>query len=318
VKIDTRLNQLASRLGSLFDWAITIARATLPKPLRELGSRPSAQLLKLDADGELVDVGALYKSVLGEPQIRPAKADTSSGKAIVRLAASAQYRRRLTLSREAFRRGRTALELRLNELSPLPPGDAVFDLRVLSSPASDGVDVEVAIARRSQVEELAKMLGGTGKRWAIVGDIEDNGAVRFQFEKNEIGFDSRKTWSFIRPLLLLAAVLFACFAWVDRSARELDGLQTRQAELVVSARQLRDVSGLITTADRARLAEDGAPYMTHVMQAIQVSVDAGDLGFDIAEISMSRPDQLTIWGFETDADGNPVRVETISRIDAVQ
>jgi hypothetical protein len=315
VNIKTRLTRLANGLGTRFFWAIAVVRETLPNSVRIFGSRPRAQLFKLDPEGELESAGILYKSFLGEPRIGPDGGHVRITRAILALDDSAQYRRRLTLSHEAFRRGRSALELRLNELSPLPPGDVVFDYQVQSSSSSNaGVDVEIAIARRNQVEQISGMLGGTGKRWSIVGDIENNGAVRFHFLQNEDSPNLPRSMGFVRPLLLLLAIVFASFTWIDRSAREYEALQTRRLELLQSVRQLRDVGGLIATADRAAEAEEDAPYLTSVFETIQTTMEDGRADFDIAQINMSQPDELTIWGFARNDDGELVRVETSSRI----
>lgn len=309
MEIKAGISQLSHGLEALFAWALLQVRQTLPEAIRRFGSSKTAQLVRLDENGEVSSFGTLYTSILGETEIKPFEAGSKVSKTVLNLAEADQYRRKLSLSHQALQRGRSALALRLNELSPFPPDDAVFDYRILGRSDTGRVDIEVSIARRARIAKLSEVISNTSQNWAVVGDVDDKGVTHFSFAQDHNGFFSGRGGGVVRSLFLVLAILFACLSWLDRSSREGELMEARRVELLQSAHQLRDVNALIATADRARLVEANTPYLEDILSEIREFSSDEQYDFDIGQIRLVDPGKLTIWGFETDADGNSVRVD---------
>ena len=312
--IKAGINQLFHGLETLFGWALKQVRQTLPEGLRRFGSSKTARLVKLDEAGHVVSIGILQTSILGEPGIVPDDASVKLPRTILKLDEADQYRRRISLSSQALQRGRSALALRLNELSPFPPDAAVFDYRILGESPSGQVEIEVSIARRSRIDEMAGPLSQTSPNWSVFGDVEDTGDVHFNFTQDRADSRSGGGGGLVRPLFLVLAIVFACLTWLDRSSREAEALEAQRVELLQSAHQLRDVNALIATADRARLVEANTPSLEDVLVEIRDFTSGDQYDFDIGQIRLDGAEQLFIWGLETDVDGNSVRIDVELRL----
>ncbi|WP_417482705.1 hypothetical protein [Maricaulis sp.] len=303
----TQLARLTDELRHAFGWALTAVRATLPRMIREFGRGPDARLARLGKENELIQVGVRYRSWLGEASLGEGRAGNEPAELQLELSDAEQYRRVLTVSEGVARRGRAALELRLNEFSPLPVDQARFAFRQLSPAVGGRCDIEVAVIRAARLRQAIDALPRSAARWSIVGAVDASGEPGFRFATGSAGGGRRGIGRGAGLVLLVAVCVLVCVAWADRFSREADTLELRRTELIGFARGLRDAELGIERAELAMQAGPASVPLDRVVEALR------DLGLQAPEdltirtIQLEPPHALVIEGPEADtADSTAV------------
>ncbi|WP_417498120.1 hypothetical protein [Maricaulis sp.] len=296
----TQLAQLTDQLRLTFGWALATVRATLPRAIREFGRSPDARLARLGPDNQLIPVGVRYRSWFGETCLGEGMAGAEPPELQLELPDSGQYRQVLKVSEGVARRGRAALELRLNEFSPLPVDQARFAFRQLAPPVGGRCEIEVAVIRASHLQQAIDALPGSAVRWSVVGAVDAAGEPGFRFAAGSAGRRRRGIGRGPGLLLIIAACVMVCIAWADRFSREAETLELRRTELIGFARSLRDAELGIELAERAM--QGGAPNvpLDRVVEALRELGGRAPEDLTIRTVALEPPHSLVIEGPDPD------------------
>lgn len=240
----------SASLAGILGWAWREAALSLPGPLRHLGVTRRARLIGLAADGQAGPPGAAVRSVTGLWRSAPGRPGERADD-IVLLGEDRVYRRRLVLSPAAARHAREAVAHRLEEICPLPLDEAGWAWRPLGRTPQGGLEVELAIARRSDVADAAGRVSAQARRWQVAAGFGETGPV--------LVFDRAANAGGRRQALQLAIagglLILALFAADWRLDRDLAVLAAQRETLVDQARELREA---------ARLGEELAPVLDRI------------------------------------------------------
>jgi hypothetical protein len=252
---------------AMLSWALATVRESLPAALRNLGPHPDLALYRFTSTSGLTASGVRLRSLLGMTSRSEAPSGSVPGKVYVDLAETDQYRRELIMSESAVRRGRPALELRLNEFSPIPVNEAEFDYRVLG-PVDGGYAVEVSVVRRARLDEAVAAVPTGARAWTIGGALDAHGQPGFRYAS---GSSETSAWS-IGPLWRLVTVLagcvIVCLLWTGRLERDAAMLDLRRGELTEFARGLRDADLAIADARTALGADQAVVSLDSVVAGL--------------------------------------------------
>ncbi|WP_417484409.1 hypothetical protein [Maricaulis salignorans] len=311
---NTILGRLTHDGSAILAWALATARASLPAALRNFGRQPDARLCRLGADARVTEAGVRYCSLLGEASLDAAADPGRTANLQLELPETDQYRRVLTVSDSVARRGRAALELRLNEFSPIPVEQASFASRIVAPLEAGGYQVEVSVIRTQRLEQAIEALPEARGHWSIVGAVDASGQPGFQFASGQSARAGHQIGRGPGMLALVAACVLACMAWAERFSREADGLELQRAELISFARGLRDADLEIQRADQAIQAGSGNIALARVVDAVRDLALQEPAGLAIQAITLETPDTLLIEGPRADAaddsgDAGRVRLE---------
>lgn len=259
-----RINRAVSALGNMLDWSFDQLRPVMPAGLASAGRRSSRALLRLDANLNSQNEGVINTSLLGAVWSDKA-ADVSGARGVVGVLDSThQFTIKTELSEAAARAGRSALALRLEQLSPIPPRDAAFASRRLSPAGEVPVKVEVSIARRSAIEAAQARLEAIDPDWRLVGAVSSTGKPELEFARSD-----QQPLGIGLKLVIIASVLAAAlFAWGGRLS---EGAMQLQAELGSETRDARLAArddALLPAAVAAHQASVEAPTVADWMTAL--------------------------------------------------
>lgn len=266
-----RINRAVSALGSILDWSFDQLRPVMPAGLTLTGRRSSRAVVCLDANLNSQTRGIVTTSLMGAVRCDD-KADIKAARGVVGVLDSThQFTITTELSEAAARAGRSALALRLEQLSPIPPRDATFASRRLSPVGEVPVKVEVSIARRSAIETAQARLAAIDPDWRLVGAVSSTGKPELEFARSDqqplgLGF----------KLVMIAAVLAAAlFAWGGRLSEDAIALQAELGSVTRDARLAAREDALLPAAVAAHQASVEAPTVADWMTALaRISDDA--------------------------------------------
>ena len=261
------IERVRAQAQSILGWALRTVRGSLPLALGNLAPHPDLALYRFTASSAMTVAGVRMRSLLGMTSLGEMRDGVVPDAALVELSAADQYRRELIMSESALRRGRAALELRLNEFSPIPVREAEFDYRVIG-PAEGGYAVEVSVVRRVRLEAAIAALPAGIRAWTIGGALDGQGQPEFSFAS---GSAATSAWS-VSPLwrfvALLAACVVVCLLWTDRFERDARMLELRRGELIEFARGLHDADLAIAGATTALDADPATVSLDSVVDGL--------------------------------------------------
>tara|TARA_R110002124_G_scaffold48407_11_gene143040 strand:+ start:466 stop:1437 length:972 start_codon:yes stop_codon:yes gene_type:complete len=316
VTANTVLGRLTHDGSAILAWALATVRASLPARLRHFGRRPDARMCRLGEDARVTEAGLRYRSLLGEASLDSAADPARAANLQLELPEADQYRRLLTVSDSVARRGRAALELRLNEFSPIPVEQASFACRIVAPLETGGYQVEVSVIRAQRLDQAIQALPATRGHWSIVGAVDASGQPGFQFARGQSVRAARQIGRGPAILALVAACVLACMAWADRFSREAASLELQRAELISFARGLRDADLEIQRAEQAIQAGSGSVALARVVDTLRELALQEPAGLVIQAITLETPDMLLIEGpasdgldADTSGDAGRMRLE---------
>jgi hypothetical protein len=287
-----RMDQAISALGDCVEWAFGVLRPVLPKGLSSLGVRSRHAVLALDPEAGPVNQGTLITSLLGQTRLDRPNAHRPDA-AIGVLSEAAQFHITTQLSEAAVRAGRKAIALRLDRLSPIPLEDAAFAVRRVSPPGVLSVEVDVSIARRSDIERACAVLKAQARDWRLVGSLGPDHQPTLDFARAErppMGLG-------LKLLLVSAALAVALFAWAGRMDFAALSAESDQANLTRQARAAAEVDRRLDAVALAHQQRQAAPALGDWLEAL-ATLSEGEATFTGIRVADG---QVTL-----EADGTPV------------
>ena len=300
---NTLLGRLTHRGGAILAWALETARATMPAALRNLGRNPDTRLCRLGAETSVTEAGVRYRSLLGEVSLGDAGGGANPANLQLELPDTDQFRRVLTVSDSVARRGRAALELRLNEFSPIPLDQASFACRLVAPMETGGYEVEVSVIRTQRLDQAIEALPEARGNWSIVGAVDASGQPGFQFASGQSARGGRQIGRGAGLLVLVAASVLVCIAWADRFSREADSLELRRTELIGFARGLHETDLEIQRAEQAIQAGADSVELGRIVDALRTLAMQEPADLTIQTIALETAEMLVIEGPGPGFDG---------------
>jgi hypothetical protein len=230
------------QIDDLCAWVSRSVSDLLPAGIREFGWRDDAEIVTMGEGGEPVHESIRQVSLFGATRLRSSSGSPMPKRMLVRLRADHQFRKCLTLSHSACRRGRRALVLRQNEFSPISAEDGRFEYRVTDAATRSGVELEIAMVRRAHLEALSGHAEAQSRPWEIVGDVSPDGASSFRFERSAHTALNAAGWRAVAVYLVL---IFSLFSWAERAERQLAQRVEAREAVVAAARTVRDTHTLL-------------------------------------------------------------------------
>ena len=262
---DGAIDRAGRAITQIFAWAWRETAALLPERLASSGASRRAALITLDADGAPASTGGAVRSWLGRWRY---DAKLGRDEAIILLDSSKILLRTVPLSPLAARNPQAAVRLEAETLSPIRLEDAALGVAPAApDPERDGAMVELAIARRADVDAAALVAADRALRWRVAADFGPEGP-RCVFAS---GAPTRTASPILMGLLAALGVL-ACLTALDlRLARDAEILADQRDALLADVRGDRGPSPRLDTVE-GRAA--GYPVLADVLNAIAESGDA--------------------------------------------
>lgn len=295
---DISLNSVLGVVQEPVSRCLAFLRAGLPSWLAGFGRRDAEAIIDMSAEGVAQRRATRHLSWLGQSRLGDAGHDRT-GHVIAVLPDALQFRRTITLSRQAFARGRRSVALRLADYSPIPVDTSVFAFRRRSAPEADPVELEVAIARRRDLDVLRAALEDYPS-WQLVGDVDEAGSASLVFE-------AHRPWQsglaiLRRGLLVYAALLICLFAWAGQAQRGAEAGAVRQAGLIAELRQVRTENDALVSL----LAAGGQASLPGLVEIAAAAVETEASLATVQRIRFSAGGDLLIDGQEASDGGAPV------------
>ncbi len=240
---------------------------------------------------------------------------TQIDECLVQLADNDVYVTTLTLPNTSPENMRRMVRLRLNELSPFPSDEVVFDIREAGR-ASDGRRmVEVAMCRRHVIASLVSRFEPEFARVHIGWGRLDEPRLDFIFAKH---FDPLRAKQVLRRTGVLAAAvslvaLIAAFGFSqNRLASEYEEARNEMVAQI-RAETLRQNSA-VTLAQAARTVDQNVS-IDEIIVVLQALDEFAELGFRAESVNVSA-DGVRVNGMVMLADSE--RLETFDSSDSVR
>jgi hypothetical protein len=248
------VDRLGRALAGALGWAFRETGRMAPGGLGALGASRRAALIALDGEGQAGAPAGAVRSLLGRWRhaARPGRDE-----ALVLLHPDAVLRRTVTLSRLAARDPLAAARLQAATLSPIRPEDAVFAIDRVRRTPDGAAAVELAIARRADVQSAAAAAAQRGLRWRVAADFGADGPA-FVFST---GRPKRAVHPALAAILAGLSVIAALTALDVRLARDGAALSSQRDALLAEARTAREAAS--ETGQAA-----GYPVLSDVLRAV--------------------------------------------------
>ncbi|HXI86122.1 MAG TPA: hypothetical protein VNH64_01585, partial [Parvularculaceae bacterium] len=201
----------AISLGEAWSWFVEGLFLLAPARLRRAGWRPDYQLVETGDDGSR-HATLVERAWSGERRIAASPPDKTLPK-VIALAPNQIFETRIALPALARGAVREAVRLRLDELSPVPPENVLFDIGPVRRLSPDRIEASVAIAKRQNIAALA---GEFGSAPAIGASPRSDGSLRYMFESVRA---HKGEW---RMLAAISAPVIAAMLLIAGMAHHLD------------------------------------------------------------------------------------------------
>ncbi len=266
-----RLSGLLDAGGEIWRWSLDRVRGQLPMPLRTLGWHDQAGVFRLSDSGEREAVGIRQVSWLGETRLMTAgtQACEEQARRSLVLPQTRQFRTILPITPMAARRGRSALDLRQDRFMPLAEGQGCYAHEIVDDGEDDRIAVHVAVARISDLNRIAAEQPDD-MSWEIAGDLAADGRSRFILAEG----GRQGASGALKPVLLLALVLLALFAWQGRLQSRAGDEMAAQREQALAVRQLREADAMLASLEARRSIGGHPVHLGDVLQTLSVLPDS--------------------------------------------
>ncbi|NOX95413.1 MAG: hypothetical protein GXP04_10085 [Alphaproteobacteria bacterium] len=273
------------------DWQRAGMRIWAPRRLREYRFMPKETIIEFDGSTNISTLGTVEKSLLGEQRLVGERGSPNDLPTTVTLQDSLIFETMIDLPTAARATLADAVAMRLDEISPIPPEDASFAIGALRKSNPGRLDVEVAITKKSSVNEAIKALAG--RQVNNVGAAADaTGKVKYSFKTfSKLANGALQQWPIAAAVLVSVFIVLAA-AFNHRASVKIAALEVYENDLISEARRLR------ADADKRATLAAIAPTLTSlrdVQGAInEITADIPDGGI-INQISFAN-DALQISG----------------------
>jgi hypothetical protein len=273
-------------------------RADLPDAMVQWGRHPVANRYALGPDGACAPAGQVCRSWLGAETRLSAEDRLSAGPPLagaVELALSdgAVHQERVSINAAIARRGDAAIRTRLQRHCPIPPDQAEIAYRLAGPDGPDRVVVEIAIARKHDVDAARQVAGELGPDWTVVAGGAA-GSV-FALASSEAS-GTAQGWR--SPVLRFGLVVLAGLALLAalgaRFDRQAEALDARRDQLVGQTRQVREARDARALAEPALQAREGYASLPELLEALAQLPGREESAGGLSRIDLQPPDALRV------------------------
>ncbi len=215
-------------VGRAVAWIIDGLRFWIPATFRTTGWQAETNHYQFSRGGDIAALGVIERSWAGERRLYAKTVGDELLPSSVIIDDALVFRTSLNLPREAMRDLRRAVELRLNELSPLPPQEVASS--VIGARPADGnrINVDIAIVRKTTLANIREHQALQPVAKIIAAN---EGGEPFSFLNNQdTGGPHRPKW-LLAIAALWVSILLLGISLQHRSAMHAQALDTYQDDL---------------------------------------------------------------------------------------
>lgn len=246
-------------------------RFWIPRSLAEWGWTLAFTLVEINETDSDDKVTLVERSWLGARRASIASPQELVGPVKLCLPPEQVFLTEIDLPAAARATLKQTVSLRLEEISPIPPEEAAFDVVALEGDDTARVRAEIAITKKAYLTRAKQRFGAT-TLLAIGAEAQDNGRLRFIFEKPERRQSASIDAGYYKAAAMTAAILFLFFATDTRLNRALVAIDRHEQALIAELRDLKTNAALF-----ADLPDQVAPSVAPAKIAALIRKGAEDL-----------------------------------------
>lgn len=298
MSVGAGFHRMMLTVTSVVRWACEQVRADLPDALVQWGRQPVANRYALSRNGEPEPAGQVCRSWLGAETRLSAEdrllAGPPSAYAVeLALDERAVHRERVSINAAIARRGDAAIRARLQRHCPIPPDQADIGYRLAGPDGPDRVAVEIAIARKQDVDAARGLAGEMGRHWTVVAP---GGQASVLVLAASDGSGQTQAWQ--SPVLRFGLVVLAGMALLAalgaRFERQAEALDAQRDQLVSLTRQVREDRTARQIAEPALQARESYASLPELLEALAQLPLREEATGGLARIDLQPPDALRL------------------------
>lgn len=235
-----------------FQWLRDGLGIILPKSITHSGWKTTFLQIRTNGLGEK-SVYAIEQSRFGAKRLAKAPLDDERLPVEAVLAPDKLFTTTVSLPMVAAKSLKSTIELRLADISPLPPENVAFAVSKKVRYANDRLEADVAITRESALFEIRESLGSE-RVTSIGAEPDKNGVLKFTFDKRaQNQLPGKKT--FVNAALLFAAISLL-FVSIDAKLK-IEGydLDNYERSVLAELRTVRELTSFFDDIEAFTLKE---------------------------------------------------------------
>lgn len=272
-------------LERFFAWFLAGLSVFLPRQIRHRTWGPYSTLIELTPELGVEEQSSVERSLFGERRLSNDSSALTVPKSLA-LASSDYFTTSISLPAEAEGSLKDAVELRLNEISPLPIENTVFALGRPEKTATNRLKVPVVITRQTTLAAVTTYY--SSEELLEIGASPDHqGVLQFVFEQPNAEKRSAKRSLFTLGLLV-ASFAFLSFGIDVHLSKRLASIEAYEAALLSELRATRKDNALFNDIDQSVLERSKTQSFEEI--ASEVKAQMADLpnGAIIKHISVEN------------------------------
>lgn len=261
------------QLRGAIAWLADGFRTLAPRRLKEYGWAAVEERVLIDEAFAVTTLGVVERSLLGAERLRPSGGSRPDLPAVAALDASLIYETVLDLPAEARASLKKTVALRMDDISPVPPGDALFAVGEEKSRRPGRMAARVAIVKKTTVDTVERLLDG--RPIGAIGAETGAGERRYVFKDfRKLDMSRAGRW-FAAAISLWLAFLLLGGALERRAGRTIDAFEAYETRLHEDIRAVRaDKETLAALQGSAPPATTGAD-MLRAVETVLAQLPAG-------------------------------------------
>ncbi|MEO1240267.1 MAG: hypothetical protein AAFX54_00030 [Pseudomonadota bacterium] len=260
-----------------FQWLRDGLGIILPKSIAHSGWKTTSLQIRTNGSGEK-SAYAIEQSRLGAKRLAKAPPDDERLPVEAVLAPDKLFTTTVSLPMVAAKSLKGTIELRLADISPLPPENVAFAVSKKVRYADDRLEADVAITRKSTLFEIRESLGNE-RITSIGAEPDKNGALKFIFDQRVQNQQSGKK-AFVSAALLFGAVSLL-FVSIDAKLKiEGHDLENYERSVLAELRAVRELTSFFDDIEASTLAEysgSDSKLVLHDVQSVLAPLPEGVL-----------------------------------------
>lgn len=278
----------------MLNWLLEGLGLVLPRGLRQTGWRPKHRLIRLSPDLITEKVHVIETARFGDRRLDAGEA-TLSLPLHIALHRNSYYITRLSLPPEATGSFTNAVALRLPDLSPIPPGDAVYSVGGVSLDGEGRASAAIAITKKKTLEEVAARYANDNIN-VIGAEPNKDGVLQFTFSRERSGPAAMTKQRLARIALFAISVLFLIVAVDVHQQRRLEAHRDYESEVLSALRAMRPAASLFDGVDAATLQSVAGQSIQHALYDVDAALALLPAGAVVTRLHASG-DGLVVEGF---------------------
>lgn len=269
-------------------WLIEGLRFWLPTNFRARGWRATERVYRCEADATLSGAGIVERSWAGDRRLADAAGSDANLPASVVLDDALIFRTKLNLPREAAGNVRRAVELRLDEVSPLPPREVEFAIGAVKHTPKGRINVDVALARKADLTRICadRELETVSKITAQAGADKS-----FTFYDRSTGERFADGKLGIAGLALMLSIVAFGFSFQYRGDAHIAALGEYEAHLRQNIARIRveneSLEHALSTASPSTVGSDVSASIMAALKALPEQVVVEEITFENSVLSIA-------------------------------